>query len=340
MPSRRLLAVVAVFTTLAIPVFAGEAAAGGPPADPGANSRHDQIVAHWTPERMRAAKPRDVEADENRGFSPVGKPGGGGGGGGGGSALTVLGASWTDTTTLVYKASGKVYFEMGGNGYICSGAVVQDNRTDYSLVLTAGHCAYDETGRAFATNWMFIPQFDSNPTYTCAQTAFGCWTAEALVVHSGYATAGAYNTQATVHDYAIAVVGPGGKSKVDQLDARVGAFLIRFSSVDPGTQTYAFGYPAAGQYGGSDLVYSTGKVQNDPLNNNLTYALGSDMTGGSSGGPWMTAFTAGAGTLTSVNSYTYRSVKNVMHGPKFDVRTQAVFSAADNAATLEDTIVP
>ena len=80
-------------------------------------------------------------------------------------------------------------------------------------------------------------------------------------------------------------------------------------------------------------MYSTGKVQNDPLNGNLTYALGSDMTGGSSGGPWLTAFTAGAGTLTSVNSYTYRSVKNVMHGPKFDARTQAVFTTADAATS-------
>ena len=62
------------------------------------------------------------------------------------------------------RASGKVWFEMGTDAYICSGAVVHDTRSDYSLVLTAGHCAYDETNRAFATNWMFIPQFDSNPT--------------------------------------------------------------------------------------------------------------------------------------------------------------------------------
>ena len=101
----------------------------------------------------------------------------------------------------------------------------------------------------------------------------GCWTAKALVVHNGYATAGSYNTQATVHDYAIAVVGPGGKAN-GQLDATVGAFGIQYSSVAAGTQTYAFGYPAAGQYGGSDLVYSAGKVQNDALNSNLTYALG------------------------------------------------------------------
>ena len=44
-------------------------------------------------------------------------------------------------------ATGKVYFEMGGGAWICSGAVATDSRTGYSLVLTAGHCAVDaDTG--------------------------------------------------------------------------------------------------------------------------------------------------------------------------------------------------
>ena len=62
------------------------------------------------------------------------------------------------------------------------------------------------------------------------------------------------------------------------------------------------------------------------------------MTGGSSGGPWLTSFTAEGRDLMSVNSYTYRSVKNVMHGPKFDAKTQAVFTTAD--AATSNTIVP
>ena len=86
-------------------------------------------------------------------------------------------------------------------------------------------------------------------------------------------------------------------------------------------------------------MYSTGKVQNDPLNGNLTYALGSDLTGGSSGGPWFTAFAGGSGTLTSVNSYTYRSVKNVMHGPKFDSGAQTVFNAANADSVTSNRIV-
>ncbi len=136
------------------------------------------------------------------------------------------------------------------------------------------------------------------------------------------------------------MVGPGGTAGGAQLDATVGAFGIRYSSVASGTQTYAFGYPAGGKYSGGDLTYCAGAVQDDPYNSNLTYRLGCNMTGGSSGGPWLTAFTTstGAGTLTSLNSYTYKSVKNAMHGPKFDSRTLAVFTAANGTTT--DTIVP
>jgi hypothetical protein len=105
--------------------------------------------------------------------------------------------------------------------------------------------------------------------------------------------------------------------------------------VSAGTQSYAFGYPAAGQYGGSDLVYSAGAIQNDGYNANLTYALGSDLTGGSSGGPWLTSFapSTGNGTLTSLNSYTYSFQRNVMHGPKFGTATQAVYNAANGATS-------
>lgn len=59
-------------------------------------------------------------------------------------------------------------------------------RDGYSLVLTAVHCAYDEAA-GFATNWLFIPDYESAPTRSCADTKDGCWTYEALVVHNGWA---------------------------------------------------------------------------------------------------------------------------------------------------------
>jgi hypothetical protein len=293
-------------------------------------SRHAQIVAHWTADRMASATPRDFVFDARRGFVPAAKPGTGGG---------TTGSSWNGGGAIK-EASGKVYFEMGGGAYVCSGSVATDSRSGYSLVLTAAHCAYDETNEAFATNWLFIPDFDQAPTFTCAQTEYGCWTADALVVHSGYATAGGFNTQATVHDFAFAVVGPGGKSGTAQLDGTVGSFSVAIPGFTAEGQTsFAFGYPAAGRYRGNDLVYCSGSIFEDPYNSDLTWGLPCGMTGGSSGGPWLSSFTVGtgSGSLSSLNSYGYSGVK-AMHGPKFNADTADVLAAAN--AAEDNTIVP
>jgi hypothetical protein len=320
MRKRSSLALLAAIAVLAIPAFAGTAGA----APPGV-SRHDRIVAYWTPARLKAAVPREFAKNGNS-FVPKAKPGGGGSG-------SVTGASWTKGGAIL-RGSGKVYFVMGSSAYVCSGAVANDSRTGKSLVLTAGHCAFDEVAGAFATNWIFIPQYDTAPTLqNCQNTAYGCWTAEALVVHRGYATAGGFNTQATVHDFAFAVVGNGGKSGAAQLDATVGSFPISFSGVSTGQKLYAFGYPASGKYKGNDLVYCAGNIIQDSLNENLTWGMPCGMTGGSSGGPWLAGFneTTGSGTLSSLNSYGYSGIRN-MYGPKFSTQlTQPVYNAANGA---------
>jgi hypothetical protein len=339
----------ALVAALLLVLLAALPAAASPAVDP-VRVERERVLRYWTAERMASAIPRDFVRIPG-GFAPAAKPpgtpgGGGGGGGGGGSNGNVTGKSW-DGGGDVLKSTGKVYFRMGGTRYQCSGAVANDgNRAGYSLVLTAAHCAYDEVARAFATEWMFIPEWDSAPTSNCANTAHGCWNAAALVVHNGYATAGGFNTQATVHDYAFAVVGAGGKtaSSNDQLDQKVPALGVTFngvagySGISKGQKLYAFGYPAAGKYKGNDLVYCAGPIFEDPYNSELTWGMNCDMTGGSSGGPWLSSFTesSGSGTLSSVNSYGYNGVK-AMHGPKFDGKTKAVWDGAK--IVTSDTVV-
>jgi V8-like Glu-specific endopeptidase len=316
------LTILAALAMLMLPAVAGTAGAAARGL-----SRHEQIVAHWTPARMRSAVPRDFVGSGGS-FLPKARPGSGGG---------VTGASWTKGGAIV-ALSGKVYFEMGGGAWVCSGSVANDGgRSGYSLVLTAGHCAYDETDGGFATNWLFIPNFDGAPTFTCSSTVYGCWTASALVVHNGFASAGGFNTQATIHDFAFAVVGPGGKSGT-QLDA-LGSFGITFSGISAGQKLYAFGYPAAGKYHGKDLTYCAGDIFTDALNDDLTWGMRCGMTGGSSGGPWLSNFseTTGDGVLSSLNSYGYSGIKN-MYGPKFNSDTQDVYTEAKRATT--NTIVP
>ena len=105
-------------------------------------------------------------------------------------------------------------------------------------------------------------------------------------MHQGYAGQPSFNATATRHDFAFAIVGPGGKSgQSKQLVDTVGSFLITFSASSPGTRTHAFGYPAAKKYKGHRLAYCAGHIFYDSGNDNATYGLGCDMTGGSSGGP-------------------------------------------------------
>ena len=335
MRSRRSAALAALLVLATLPVLAGGAAAGG---GTGTTARHQSIVAHWTEARMRAARPRDFLFDAVRGYhiSPNKRPGPGGGNG------NTTGASWPNGKGLVYKVTGKVYFEMGGSGWVCSGTALSDGRNTYSLVITAGHCVYDEASggglSGFATNWLFIPQFDSSPTFTCGSTAFGCWTATALVANRGFTSAGSFNNTAAKFDWGFAVVGNGGLTGAasPQLDQTVGTFGYQFSEMGLNTVADAFGYPAAGKYHGNDLTYCTGPTFNDVYNANQTWGINCDMTGGSSGGPWIAAFTstnpANPPTLTSLNSYGYNGLSN-MYGPKFNSDTQAVWTRADSSSS-------
>ena len=239
---------------------------------------------------------------------------------------------------------------MGGSGWVCSGTVVTDTRSTKSLVLTAGHCAIDETTQEFATNWLFMPDFDGAPTFTCGSTVYGCWTAEALVVQAGFANAGGFNDEAVKHDFAFAVVGDGGKGGTvsPRLETAVGgSFPLVYNlpgqtpAVIKGQKLYAFGYPAAGRYKGKDLTYCAGAITEDSLVANATWGMACNMTGGSSGGPWLASFSeqTGSGSLGSLNSYGY-SGQSVMYGPKFNSDTKAVYDAANSTQTVDDTIVP
>jgi hypothetical protein len=327
------LTIIAALMVVAVPV---PVAAAPPPW----SSAHDQVVAYWTKDRLTAAVPRDIVLmatanlpQTDRLAAPVA------------AAASVGGAQWTKGG-LILKASGKVYFHAGAGDYMCSGAVAQDARSGFSLVLTAAHCAYDWGIKGFVTNWVFIPDWQSSPVGfppSCDTAAWGCWTAQALVVNKAFAIAGSYNGTAAVNDFAFAVVGPGGKPSAQpqvQLDATVGSFPIAFSGVKNGNTLYAFGYPASAKYGNGNLLgYCSGPIFQDLLQLFRTWGMNCDLTGGASGGPWLSGFseTTGSGTLASINTYVY-SGRSAIYGPKFNATTQAVYNAANTATT--NTLVP
>ena len=323
-PLRPALVALFLLAASALPVVAAQ-----PSGADAQRAENQRVMNYWTPARIAAAQPRDFVKTSNGTFQPTaGKPGGGG---------AVTGASYTGGGAIA-SSEGKVYFHMDGGDWQCSGTPAVDSRTGFTVVLTAGHCAYDESGSSgFATNWIFMPAWDLKPgtfSSACAAgaTKYGCWHAQGLVVDSGFTTAGSFNDQATRHDYAFAVVAGGGFNGTTQLDSVVTAFNVSTSVVAANATASAFGFPAAGKYHGNDLTWCQGTVFTDSLNNNDTFGLVCDMTGGSSGGGWLGGFSNGSGTLGGLNSYGYSGVKN-MYGPDFNANTSAVYSKATSTTS-------
>jgi hypothetical protein len=340
----RLPALLLFGVALAIGLYVATGpATAAPPEQSASQAEHARIVEFWTPERIAAAVPRDLVVDGRFAPGTLAKPDGVGNGNGGGkkggggdtgdTSTAVTGATWNSAGT-VKSTTGKVLFTLGFTYYVCSGTVVDDGADAGSLVLTAGHCVFDEASNTWATNWMFIPDFASGgDLLTCAGTRYGCWTAEA------YSTTLAWTNGDLNADYAFAVMRLGGLDGATELDIAVGSQAIAFNQAHP-TDVYAFGYPHASPYDGNDLVYCAGTDAPDTWGGSDDYGLHCDMTGGSSGGAWYTDFDegTGTGTLTSVNSFHYvrgPASKN-MYGPYFDNLTERTYQAARDIVVDED----
>lgn len=328
----RVIVVVAV--GLAGTAFAARQASAGGIRPPAKSRAHDAVVRFWTNDRVARANARAFTRDQRTGrFTRMTRKS---------SDWFNYGSEWTGGGN-VKKNVGRVFFESGGQYWTCSASAVTDTKTDRSIVLTAAHCAYDETGSGgFAHQWMFVPDFSTLPAgydpggLFCTATSLGCWTADALVVSNAYASAGGFNATAVVHDYAFAAVGAGGKSG-SQLDAVVTPSNAAWTERAAMDDTFLFGYPAAGRYKGSVLTYCRGPLEYDQRMDWQTYKVGCSMTGGSSGGPWLSPFaysgaTSGSGVVMSVNSYGYGGRK-AMYGPILGAETAAMFAVAQTATS-------
>jgi hypothetical protein len=254
----------------------------------------------------------------------------------------VTGASWGGFShDTIRVRSGRILFHQGNGDWICSGSVVTDGSSSagFSTILTAGHCVYGAEG--WATKWVFMPDFDEGPVYNdCANTEFGCWTASRLAANALFVSGGGFGNDTVDVDYGFARVGLGGPlaTSMTDLDSLDGAYLLKTSGVTNANQQSAFGYPAAGRYKGYDLIYctnGTNSLIDDPYGAS-TWGMACNMTGGSSGGPWITGGTSPSvvtdWSASSVNSYGYSNLKGYMFGPRFtDATTEVLGDVADGS---------
>jgi hypothetical protein len=281
----RALFVLPILAALTLPPAAGAV---------GNATSASAIGKYWTDARMKSAKPREKA-----------RPGGGGGGSTAASHEYV-GAYPTQ--------QGKVFFSEGASNYVCSGTSVATNAST-AIVWTAGHCVWDDAG-GYVTNFMFVPAYKDGVAPVGKFAAAG-----AGALHTSASWAGPGDLfGADVGAVQVVNTVTGGPSLASVAPGR----SIMFDAPTNGTY-HAYGYPAAGKFNGQRLQVCDSKlVQRDTSSTPATLGIACDMTGGSSGGGWLTD----ANVLVSNVSYGYQSLKNVLFGPYLSTEAHDVFRAA------------
>ena len=252
-------------------------------------SEQQRIETYWTPSRMKNAIPVGAKVDSAAAKKPN--------------------AAASAVQETPQPRFGKVFFTLGGSNYVCSGTATSSSNGD--VVTTAGHCLNEGPG-AFATNFAFVPAYDNGAA------PYGTWTAQTLYTTSAWAGSGDFD-----YDVGFAVMNENASGQ--SLTGVVGGYPIAFN-LARGLTYKAYGYPAANPFNGQTLWSCSGAVMQDTFGGSQDQGLPCNMTGGSSGGGWITG-----GSLNSVNSFGYTGLRDVMWGPYFGSTIQSVYNSASVA---------
>lgn len=181
-----------------------------------------------------------------------------------------------------YSAIGRLFFRIPGKGnFACSGSVISPR-----LVLTAGHCVHSGSGdeNGWYTDFEFVP------AYRDGVAPFSTWTGTAA-----FTTTPWYNGKDRVPnaaDYAVIEI---QDQTIDGVSRKIGEVVgylgYQTDRLIP-NHAHLLGYPVAFD-DGERMHQVTAKSFRKSSENTVLY--GSDMTEGSSGGPWIMNFGPTAG---------------------------------------------
>jgi len=213
-----------------------------------------------------------------------------------------------------YCSVGKVFFRQGSNRYVGSAFSIGNN-----AVFTAGHCVHAGNGRqdGWFEDFVFVP------AYRDGQAPFGQWPASFLMTRTRWYDSGIPN--GLTEDLGGAVVQQVGGRKLSDVVGYLG-FSWNQSRFQ---HWHAMGYPAGAPFDGKVMVTTQASYAYDGQVAGIKpMAIGSDMTGGCSGGPWIRNFLT-ANQANGLNSYRRSSHGQEMLSPYFD----------DRAKSLKDDLV-
>lgn len=264
------VAVGLALASTAVPVTAAGTAARTPVAPLTAAPDDDDLVVvapdlavdvdarsvrdYWTPERMENAIPLDLGRD--------------------GSRLTGQRSGRTGETSAsggvkVPRTTGKLFFTDGFSNYVCSAASIKTRKRNQAI--TAGHCVHEGDGGSWFGNFVFVPR------YRNGNAPLGKWVGNNVWAFKGWTKSGRFK-----YDQAIVQF---KKRNGNKLVDRIGGNDVE---VDQGIRhrgVRIWGWPAESPYDGETPHRCTGKTT--PLAGTDDAKMRCDMTGGSSGGPWI-----------------------------------------------------
>lgn len=227
-------------------------------------------------------------------------------------------------TTYPHRTVGKVFFTKPGIGnYVCSAASIGGDG-----VLTAGHCVRDGRTGAWWTNWVFVP------AYKNGQAPYGQWSANHLWAKGAWVNGDSGDFR---YDLGGAVL---NRKSGKQISNRVG-WLGFLWNVSANSHWTAIGYPQGAPFDGklqqicqASFAYSASGAKPAPV------GIGCDLTGGSSGGPWIRSYSKDAGQsnyLNGVNSFARcknaacTQVNVEMFSPYFDATAKSLRDCVVNS---------
>jgi hypothetical protein len=310
-----LAASLALAATLGSPMAHAQLVVHSPPSAAAAAA----IQAHWTPDRMKAAQPKDAQATRPGPATSSSAPLPTGIAGAAGGMLPTVGdlapgddaaplrhASVPKTASAVGAATGsypgpnvtyaygprfrvypistvgRLFFDEGSSPFECTATVTTGSASVLNVIWTAGHCVAAGNGSTFYSNFLFCPSYDISQGGP--NPAVGCWAGTSWTTTTVWFNNGA-SGNGWSRDFAyIKLAHSGTVHNTDVANVTGSVGFAWNQAADQAWQHY--GYPGQSPWVDGEIVVTTAEYRysvTSDANGPAVNSWGSGQTPGFSG---------------------------------------------------------